>query len=52
VVVRKFVDGARDDVIAAQLQITPNLVRVLRNRGLHRMREDAGLRAFFADDRA
>jgi RNA polymerase sigma factor (sigma-70 family) len=52
VVVRKFVDGARDDVIAAQLQITPNLVRVLRNRGLHRMREDVGLRAFFADDRA
>lgn len=43
VVVLKFVEGQSDQAIAEQLGITANHVRVLRNRALKQLRNDAGI---------
>lgn len=46
----KFYAGLDDQTIGARLEITPNLVRVLRHRALGRLRGDPALAALLAAD--
>lgn len=46
-IVLKFLGGWSDEEIAARLETTPGNVRVLRNRGLKKLREDERLRSYF-----
>ncbi|NTU83304.1 MAG: sigma-70 family RNA polymerase sigma factor [Chloroflexales bacterium] len=49
-VLLKFIEGLTDEVIGARLEITPNLVRVLRHRALTRLRSDPRLAALHLGD--
>lgn len=50
VILLKFLGGLSDETIGARLQITPGHVRVLRHRGIARLREDKRLRDYFSGE--
>ncbi len=46
-IVLKYVAGWSDEEIGARLEVTASYVRVLRHRGISRLREDEQLRSYF-----
>ncbi len=50
-IVMKYVEGLSDEEIGVRLEVTANYVRLLRYRGLERLREDQRLRDYFHIER-
>ncbi len=48
-IVLKYFMGLSDEEIAKQLHLTANHVRVLRNRGIQQLKQDANLKRYFLD---